>query len=142
MIKNPQETIGKLIEEQSVSFISSVDEDGYPNTKAMLPPVKREGIKVFYWHTNTSSIRIKQYRKNPKACIYFYDKRFFLGVMLKGKMEVLEDKKIKKEIWQDEFTLYYREGINDPDFIIIRFTAENGRYYSNFSSEDFDMGDL
>jgi general stress protein 26 len=139
MLKNPQDTIGNLIEKQGVSFISSVDEGGFPNTKAMLPPVKREGIKTFYWHTNTSSMRIKHYKNNPKACIYFYDKRFFRGVMLKGIMEVIDDKKIKKEIWKDEFTMYYKEGIHDPDFILIRFTAHTGRYYSNFSSEDFTI---
>jgi general stress protein 26 len=105
----------------------------------MLPPVKREGIKTFYWHTNTSSLRVNHYRNNPRACIYFYDKRFFRGVMLKGTMEVLDDKKIKKAIWKDDFTMYYKEGINDPDFIILRFTAKNGRYYSNFSSEDFTV---
>jgi general stress protein 26 len=139
MMRNPQETIGNLIEKQGISFISSIDDDGFPNTKAMLPPVKREGIKTFYWHTNTSSMRIKQYKNNPKACIYFYDKRFFRGVMLKGTMEVLEDQKTKKTLWKDEFTMYYKGGIKDPDFIIIKFTATTGRYYSNFSSEDFKV---
>ena len=139
MMKNPVETIGNLIDKQSVSFISSVDEDGFPNTKVMFPPCKREGIKTFYWHTNSPSMRIKQYRNNPKACVYFYDKRFFRGVMLKGTMEVLEDKKIKKEIWKDEYSMYYKEGRDGGDFIIIRFTAESGRYYSNFSSEDFKI---
>jgi general stress protein 26 len=139
MMKNTVKIIGNLIEKQGVSFISSVDEDGHPNTKAMLPPVKREGIKTFYWHTNSPSMRIQQYRNNPKACIYFYDKRFFRGVMLKGTMEVLEDKKIKKEIWKDEFTMYYKDGMDSGDFIIIKFTAENGRYYSNFHAEDFKV---
>jgi general stress protein 26 len=139
MMRNPRETIGNLIEKQTVGFISSVDENGFPNTKAMLAPVKREGIKTFYWHTNAPSMRIKQYKNNPKACIYFYDKRFFRGVMLKGKMEVVDDKKIKREIWRDEFSQYYTGGWDGGDFIIIRFTAENGRYYSNFSSEDFSI---
>ncbi|GMO43817.1 MAG: pyridoxamine 5'-phosphate oxidase family protein [Treponemataceae bacterium] len=110
MMKNPAETIGNLIEKQSVCFISSVDENGFPNTKAMLPPVKREGIKTFYWHTNSASMRIKHYKNNPKACIYFYDKRFFRGVMLKGTMQVLDDDKSKKEIWRDEFSQYYTGG--------------------------------
>jgi len=139
MMRNPTETIGNLIEKQSVSFISSVDENGYPNTKAMLPPVKKEGIKTFYWHTNFESARIKQYRNNPKACIYFCDKRFFRGLMLKGTMEVLDDKKIKKEIWKDEFSVYYKGGMNGGDFTIIKFTAESGRYYSNFNSENFKI---
>lgn len=137
MIVNLQETIGNLIDKQDVSLISSVDEDGYPNTKAMLPPVKREGIKTFYWHTNAPSMRIKQYRNNTKACIYFFDKRFFRGVMLKGTMEVLDDSKIKEELWKEEFTMYYNGGVNGGDYIILKFTAESGRYYSNFSSENF-----
>ena len=136
-MKNPSETIGNLIDKQTVSFISSVDENGFPNTKAMLPPVKRDGIRTFYWHTNSPSLRVKQYRDNPKACIYFCDKRFFRGVMLKGTMEVLDDEAIKKEIWKEEFSMYYNGGMNSGDFIILRFTAESGRYYSNFRSEDF-----
>jgi len=138
-MRNPAETIGDLIDKQSVSFISSVDENGYPNTKAMLPPCKREGIKTFYWHTNSPSIRVKQYRNNPKACIYFCDKRFFRGVMLKGTMEVLDDKKTKKEIWKDEFEVYYKRGRDGGDFIILKFTVESGRFYSNFRSEDFEV---
>jgi general stress protein 26 len=59
--------------------------------------------------------------------------------MLKGTMEVLENKKIKKEIWKDEYSMYYKGGMDGGDFIIIKFTAENGRYYSNFSSEDFKI---
>ena len=130
-------SIGNLIDKQSSSIISSVDENGYPNTKAMLSPVKREGIKTFYWHTNSPSIRIKQYKNNPKSCIYFYDEKSFQGVMLKGIMEVIDDNEIKKEIWKDEFSIYYKDGFDGGDFIILRFTAESGRYYSNFHSEDF-----
>jgi general stress protein 26 len=139
MMRNPSEIIGNLIEKQSLSFISSVDENGYPNTKAMLPPVKREGIKTFYWHTNSSSMKIKQYENNAKACIYFCDKRFFRGVMLKGKMEVLNDKNIKQELWKDEFSMYYQGGMDGGDFIILKFTAEEGRFYSNFHSENFEI---
>jgi len=138
-MRNPAETIGNLIDKQSVSFISSVDENGYPNTKAMLAPVKREGIKTFYWHTNSPSARVKQYRNNAKSCVYFYDKRFFRGVMLKGDMEVVDDKAIKAEIWKDEFSIYYTGGRDGGDFILLKFTAKNGRFYSNFKSEDFDI---
>ena len=131
------EIVESLIEKQGTSFISSVDEDGFPNTKAMLAPVKRVGIKTFYWHTNSPSMRIRQFRNNPKACVYFCDKRAFRGVMLKGAMEVLDDQETKKEIWKDGFSMYYKDGMDGGDFIILKFTAQAGRYYSNFRSEDF-----
>jgi general stress protein 26 len=138
-LKDAEQTIGNLIDKQSISFISSVDGDGFPNSKAMLPPRKREGIKVFFFTTNTSSKRVAQYRVNPKACIYFCDKRFFRGVMLKGTMEVLEDVASKEMIWQDGDTMYYQKGVTDPDYCVLKFTAHTGRYYSNFSSKDFDI---
>jgi len=136
-MRDPIQTVGNLIDKQSVAFINSVDEDGFPNSKAMLPPRKREGIKTLYFTTNTSSMRVQQYRKNTKACVYFCDKRFFRGVMLKGTMEVLEDSETKELIWRDGDTLYYSLGVTDPDYCVLKFTAQSGRFYSNFKSENF-----
>lgn len=136
-MRDAEKTIGNLIDRQSVSYISSVDQDGFPNTKAMLAPRKREGIHVFYFTTNTSSMRAAQFRANPKACIYFCDKRFFRGVMLRGTMEVLEDEENKRMIWQEGDTVYYPQGVSDPDYCVLKFTACCGRYYANFGSQDF-----
>lgn len=135
-MKDAEKTIGDLIDKSSVTIISSIDNDGFPNTKAMLPPRKRKGIKELYLTTNTSSMRVKQYSENPKTCVYFYDKRFFRGIMLKGKMEVLQDPKSKEMIWKDGDEMYYPKGVSDPDYCVLKFTACEGRYYSNFKSEN------
>lgn len=136
-MRDSAKTIGGIIDKSSVSMIGSIDGEGFPNMKAMLPPRKRVGIKEIYFTTNTSSMRVKQYLENPKASVYFFDKRFFRGAMLKGTMEVLTDSDSKKEIWQEGDTLYYPKGVTDPDYCVLKFTAQNGRYYSNFKSEDF-----
>ena len=138
-MRDAEQTIGNLIDKQGVSFISSVDENGWPCTKAMLPPRKRLGIETFYFTTNTSSMRVSQYRQNPKACIYFCDRRFFRGVMLTGTMEVLTDRASKEMIWRDGDTMYYPGGVTDPDYCVLKFTASQGRFYSSFHSENFDI---
>ena len=120
MMRDCEATIGKLIDKQGVAFISSVDADGFPNTKAMLP-----------------SMRVAQYRENPNACIYFCDKRYFRGVMLLGTVEVLEDAQSKEMIWKEGDTMYYAKGVTDPDYCVLKITVTKGRYYSNFSSETF-----
>ncbi|NOZ79976.1 MAG: pyridoxamine 5'-phosphate oxidase family protein [Acidobacteria bacterium] len=138
-MKDPVKTVGNMIDKANVAIISSVDEAGFPNTKAMLPPRKREGIKHLFFTTNTSSMRVKQYTNNPKACVYFYDKRFFKGVMLRGTMSVLQDRETKEMIWKDGDEMYYPKGVTDPDYCVLRFTAHNGRYYSHFKSENFEV---
>lgn len=138
-MRNPEQTIGNMADKQKIAFIASVDEQGYPNIKAMLQPRKREGIKVFYFSTNTSSMRVRQYMNDPKACVYFCDSRFFRGAMLRGTMEVLTDAESKEMIWQEGDTIYYSGGVTDPDYCVLKFTASSGRFYSNFHSEEFTI---
>lgn len=138
-----REQIMEFIEKQKVSFIASVDEDGFPNLKAMFVPRKIEE-NCFYYSTNTSSMRAQQFMKNPKASIYFYSKgRFkYEGLMLTGTMEVLQDDEIKQEIWRDGDTMFYKQGVTDPDYCVLKFTAEKGRYYCDLKTESFDVEDL
>ena len=43
-------------------------------------------------------------------------------------------------VWRDGDTAYYPQGVADPDYCVLKFTAQSGRYYSNFKSEDFAAG--
>ena len=82
--------------------------------------------------------------KNPKASIYFYNRgRFrYEGIMLTGTMEVLQDEAIKKEIWCTGDTMYYSQGVTDPDYCVLKFTAVKGRHYCDLKTESFHVDDL
>ena len=133
--------IENFVKKQKVSFIGSVDKNGYPNMKAMLKPRKINGLKEFYFSTNTSSLRVKQFQNNPNASIYFYHKGLikYTGVMLLGKMEVLTDQETKNMIWRKGDTMFYKKGVTDPDYCILKFTAESGRYYCDLKTENFEV---
>ena len=132
-----EELIADMADSQPVAYISSVDDEGYPWTKAMLAPRLREGIKTFYFTTNTFSIRVAQYKANSKASIYFCDEKGFRGLALRGTMEVLTDVESKQKIWREGDTEYYPGGVTDPNYCVLRFTAIDGRYYSNFKHRTF-----
>ena len=120
-----------------IAYISSVDDEGFPCTKAMLAPRVREGIKVFYFTTNTFSLRVAHYKANPKASIYFCDAEGFKGMMLRGTMEVLNDAKSKEMIWREGDTQYYPGGVTDPNYCVLKFTAIDGRLYSDYYPRSF-----
>lgn len=133
--------IEKFIDKQKVSFIGSIDNENYPNVKAMLKPRKRKGLKEFYFSTNTSSMRVKQYQKNSNASLYFYHKGLikYVGVMLKGTMEVLTDQESKDMIWKKGDTMFYKKGVTDSDYCVLKFTATSGRYYCDLKTESFEI---
>lgn len=132
-------TLEHMIDKQKTAYLGSVDGEGYPNVKAMLAPRKREGLKTFYLTTNTSSKRVADFIKNPKACLYFADTRFFRGLMLVGTVEVMTDAETKQSIWKIGDTMYYPLGVTDPDYCVLKFTAESGRFYQNFSTASVEI---
>ena len=136
-----KDKISSFIRKQKVGFVCSIDSDGFPNVKAMLKPRKQVGLREFYFSTNTSSMRVKQYIENPNASIYFYHKGLikYVGVMLKGKMEVLTDQPTKDMIWRKGDTMFYKQGVTDPDYCVLKFTATSGRYYCDLKTESFDV---
>lgn len=58
---------------------------------------------------------------------------------MQGTMEVLEDHASKEMIWRDGDNMYYPQGVTDPDYCVLKFTAVAGRYYYHFSSQNFNI---
>ena len=128
-----------IFKQARVSIIGSIDEEGFPNIKAMLKPRKNDGLRTFYFTTNTSSMRVKQFKNNSKASIYFFSGILFKGILLKGNMEVMEDQETKNIIWKMSDTQYYSKGVTDPDYCVLKFTAIEGRIYEKFHSTTFKI---
>jgi general stress protein 26 len=129
----------KIFEKCDNALIASVDSEGFPNLKAMLKPRVNNGLKEFYFTTNTSSMRVKHYQQNPKASVYFMNEKGFTAIMLTGTMEVLQDKAAKELIWRDGDTMYYSKGVTDPDYTVLKFISKKGRIYENFKSYSFEI---
>ena len=71
--------ITKLRGESKIAFISSINGDGYPQTKAMLV-LETGSLQTQYFSTNFSSKRVQQFLKNPKASVYYCNEPGFKGV--------------------------------------------------------------
>ena len=56
-----------------------------------------------------------------------------------GMVEALETPEAKERLWQMGDRMYYPKGVTDPDYCVLKFTVQKGRYYSNFKSEDFEL---
>lgn len=99
---------------------------------------------MFYFSTNTSSQKVEVFRGNPKAGVYFYKqgRQKYVGIHLKGTMEVLTDHDAKASIWLPRRTrciIHWASMI--PDYCVLKFTVTGGRFYSEGKTEDFQLTD-
>lgn len=132
------QNIINLVDRQEVCFLSFIDENGFPSTRTMLNPRKRQGINEFYLSTNTKSKKVQALLANPKAGLYFYDRPLYRGIAFAGTVEVLRDQAIKDEVWRDMDIIFY-ENNTDPNYCILKFTATSARYYQDYHSTDIQL---
>jgi len=137
-----QQKADKLHKKVNTFILSCIGADGYPMTKAVVPAKHRESLCELYFCTNTSSKFVAAISENPKASVYFFSRRlvWFKGCLLKGDMEIVTDMEIKEKFWQDAFkNAYPQKAHTDPDFCVLKFTPLSGRFYADFTLDDFDI---
>jgi general stress protein 26 len=128
----------ELVERSPIGYLGTVDGEGKPYIKAMLKTAN-EGLKTFWFCSNTSSRRAGQLEADPNACLYFADQENFEGLLLSGTARVRRDPKILSRFWQPEMVRYYPEGVEDEDYCVIEFTADAGNYYHGLHNHDFTI---
>ena len=136
-----QEAIQKALELANRSEIAMVGTNGdedYPNIKAMIK-MENEGLCAVWFSTNTSSRRVAQLARNPKASVYFVDFETWMGLMLVGEVEILQDQASRERLWREGYEKYYSLGVTDPDYTVLRFTARWGNYYHRLSNVTFEV---
>jgi general stress protein 26 len=128
----------ELVNRSKIAMLGSNGADGYPNVKAMIK-MENEGLQTIWFSTNTSSKRVSQLVKNSKACVYFVDFDRWMGLMLVGDVEVLQDVESRQRLWREGYEMYYPSGMADPDYSVLRFTARWGNYYHALSNVTFEL---
>lgn len=140
----------ELMESSKAVYLTTIDSEGYPITRAMFNLRNKEQFPEFldiykgldndfeiYISTNTSSSKIAHIKKNPKISVYFCDTEDFKGVMFGGEAELIEDMKVKQKFWLDWWTRYYSKGLEDPDYILIHLNPKTAQFYYRLQKIEF-----
>ncbi|UCG63279.1 MAG: pyridoxamine 5'-phosphate oxidase family protein [Candidatus Zixiibacteriota bacterium] len=127
-----------LIERSQIVIVGTVNTDGFPEIRAMLN-MEHDGLREFWFSTNTSSRKIAQLKANPKGCVYYVDSEAFRGVTLTGTFEILQDKESRQRLWREGFEQYYPLGVDDPDYSVLHFTATQAEHYHGLKTVRFDV---
>lgn len=134
-----KEEVYEFISKQKTSLISSVDENGYPATRALIAPRLIENNDI-YFSTYVSSNKVKHYLNNPKACVYFYEKgKNYQGVMIKGLMEICTDQETKDKFWRHSDYMFFRNGPTDSNYCVLKFTGFEAQFFSRFKIQTIKL---
>ncbi len=143
-----------LMETSKAAILTTIDSEGYPITRAMFnlrnteqfPELseffnKQGNEFIIYISTNTSSSKVEHIKANPKISVYYCDPETFKGVMFGGEVDIVVDMDIKSKIWLDWWTRYYPEGLEDPDYTLLKLNPKTARFYYKLQQVRFEPGE-
>ncbi|MCL2019624.1 MAG: pyridoxamine 5'-phosphate oxidase family protein [Oscillospiraceae bacterium] len=133
--------IKALRKRSKFAYVSSVNTEGFPQIKCMFN-IKSDDVNVHYFSTNTSSKRVRQFLENPKASVYYCNNISFKGALFTGIMEVMQDAPTKERFWNKGDEKYYQKGVTDPDYCVLKFTAETVNYYHGLSNITLEVDEI
>ena len=137
------------------AYVTTVDERGFPQTRAMFNLRNRQRypklVSLFSKHrddfmmlfsTNTSSTKVGEISARPAASVYYCKPEVTQGVMFGGEFEVVEDIGLKKEIWHDGWERYYPTGYDDPDHTVLRLIPTIAKGWTGSTTFRLELGDV
>lgn len=107
-----------------IVYLASIGEDGFPEVRAMGNGGTEDlGLWMI---TNKSSRKSKQIMTNPKTSLYCgeWGDNALVGLKLIGTAEMVDDEETKKKMWRDEYSQWYQQGVEDPEYVLIKFTPK------------------
>ena len=116
-----QAEIRALRANSAIAYLASVNEEGYPRI-CVLGKLKSEGIRKVYVATGMRGTKVKHFQANPKASVCTW--KDGNSITLIGTVQVTQDHAILEEMWLDWFIQHFPGGIDDPNYCILDFTAE------------------
>ncbi len=142
----------KLMETANMSYLSTIGEDGFPQTRVMgnlrneeqYPGLKRMFSEhgedfLVYLTTSASSTKMAQIKANPKVSVYYSKPSEFHGMMLAGKIEVVTDGNLKKELWQEGWEIYWPDGPDGSQYTVLRLLPDFAKGWYKEGAFEFKL---
>ena len=120
--------IQNLIDRSLFATLAYADEEGRIQVRRVFC-TWHKGLAGHLISTNTGSGHVQHFLKDGRASLYFSDDASFEGLNLTGNVTVHFERPWKEMLWHEGDEKYYPKGIDDEDYCILEFTADEGRYY-------------
>lgn len=117
-------------------FLATID-DEQPRVRPV-SPVRIDGFTVYVANLKGYH-KTREIAKNPRVELCYLDAEHN-QVRITGRAEVLQDRELRQEIWDENALLrQYLGSVDNPDLIIYRIVPERVRYMREWALDYYDV---
>ncbi|MCL2225626.1 MAG: pyridoxamine 5'-phosphate oxidase family protein [Defluviitaleaceae bacterium] len=119
--------------------LSLLDHEGYPTTST-LSISRADGIRQITFGGSLDSNKAKRAKENGRASVCIFDDDYesgkYYNITLVGDIEVVTDTALKKETWYQGLEEHFPEGVDDPNYCVLKFTTKRYNLWVDMDEEE------
>jgi len=116
-----------------IAFLSTHTENGNIAGRPMSNNGDVDYTGESYYFTYEDARTVGDIEANPKVALSFTGKNKFY-IFVEGRAELIRDKAAFKAHWTPELDKWFEVGIDSPDIVLIKVTAERIEYWEGTKS--------
>lgn len=141
MVMNQAEVdwVFKLLDTLPFVDLATIDADQFPAVRAVMN-LRSAAMSGgygdlfannydLYFCVHLHSPKVLELQANSKCAVYGYQNDTMEALLLSGEAELVTDPQLKQLLWQDDWTMYYPGGVQDPEYSILKFVPQKYKYY-------------
>jgi len=109
-----------------ICVMTVIDAKGYPQS-SVITPAKSDGLQTLWFCSNLDSAKVAFLKQNNRTNVCFSSTEY--SISLVGEVEILTDAQTKKDMWYKGVEDYYQNGVTDPLYCVLKFTAQNYDFF-------------
>ncbi len=126
------EKLKTIIKDVEVAMLTTIDDGVLRSRPMQTQQAEFNGDLWFFTSSNTH--KAEEIKKDNRVNVSYAAPEDNSYVSVSGKAEIVTDKAKMEELWSPILKAWFPQGLEQPDIILIKVTAEQAEYWDSASS--------
>jgi general stress protein 26 len=125
--------LDELIENIRVAMLTTVEEDGSLRSRPMAAP-KLAFQGELWFFTSADAPKVAESQQHRQVNVSFADPERHDYVSVSGSASLVYDRQKMEELWSPWFSMWFPQGLKDPNLALLKVDVEKAEYWDAPSS--------
>ncbi len=122
------DTLHRMIGDMPIAMLTSRTADGALISRP-LQTLEFDAEHVLWFVTDANSEKAAEIKANPHIGLSYADRRDNSYVSVSGPARIVRDQQKVDELWTPAMSIFFPQGKDDPDLVLIRVEIERAEYW-------------
>lgn len=118
--------INKMIGSIKSAMLTTIDDDGDLHSRPMMTQEHEFDGEIWFFASRRSD-KVREIERVPSVNVAYVDGSNYVSIA--GRASIVSDIAKKKELWNDALRIWFEDGPESPEVVLIHVNAKSAQYW-------------